>query len=600
MPRVLSLLPAIALALATLTSAQPLNDLTHLKTWPSGVRALINAPTAAAPAKTPNLLIVYATPNGNSAEWTLGGLLRTSPGSQALDWHYDIQHVLAQTRKFRDLDAADPKTARRIVLAVVQPDNKSWPAWRRAANEKSPSAADIAIKSIVQDLLNCAGPDATLILAGHSGGGSFITGYLNAHDPLPAQLQRIAYLDANYSYDDAQGHSRKLLAWLKSDPAARLISLAYDDREVTLEGKKIVSDTGGTFRATDRMAAGLGQRLSLSSSQSGLFSLRSDPADQVRLLVRQNPENLIWHTRLVEQNGLLYALTAGTPLEKQAGELGGWRNYSSYISAPLLQPGSKPLPEAPAPIHDLLAAWSNLPTPDREAKILAAAQSDSPSHLPAFLRPENFIPITVTATGPSGQSHTATFRVSADYFSLGTDSDFVRLPLIPATANAIAASLGCHLPTRKLVNDIYAAAPVQLEPRPLTKDRESLPTFLHHNLIIAGQLASTIQPTTKPTVPPLTAGHKKDLVLTPRLTEKPNSVAIYGWHRLNGQPIQPLYLGHTATYVDYSHGIRLIHGSVIVDGVPMQLSDVLANPELSPLISDEGPFTIPPLPSAVR
>ena len=38
--------------------------------------------------------------------------------------------------------------------------------------------------------------------------------------------------------------------------------------------------------------------------------------------------------------------------------------------------------------------------------------------------------------------------------------------------------------------------------------------------------------------------------------ERPNRVAIYGWHYLNGQPIQPTYAGHVDWYIDYSHGIR--------------------------------------------
>lgn len=38
----------------------------------------------------------------------------------------------------------------------------------------------------------------------------------------------------------------------------------------------------------------------------------------------------------------------------------------------------------------------------------------------------------------------------------------------------------------------------------------------------------------------LLAGHKKDLVLTRRLVGRPDRVAIYDWHRLDGRPIHPL------------------------------------------------------------
>src|SRR5205823_9676822 len=48
-----------------------------------------------------------------------------------------------------------------------------------------------------------------------------------------------------------------------------------------------------------------------------------------------------------------------------------------------------------------------------------------------------------------------------------------------------------------------------------------------------------------------------------------------------------LFNGHEATYADYSHGIRLIQQSMIVDGVDNSVSNVLTNPNLAGLLSDE-------------
>ena len=77
-------------------------------------------------------------------------------------------------------------------------------------------------------------------------------------------------------------------------------------------------------------------------------------------------------------------------------------------------------------------------------------------------------------------------------------------------------------------------------------------------------------------------------MITAQLATRPGKVAIYGWHQLNGQPIQPLYLGHEITYMDYSHGIRLVKQIMLVDGVPRSIQDVLKDPALCVLISDEG------------
>ena len=63
---------------------------------------------------------------------------------------------------------------------------------------------------------------------------------------------------------------------------------------------------------------------------------------------------------------------------------------------------------------------------------------------------------------------------------------------------------------------------------------------------------------------------------------------IYGWHRDEGDPIQPVYNGHSAGYADYSHGIRLISNTVILNGDSTRIDAILTNPELAVLLSHEG------------
>jgi hypothetical protein len=42
------------------------------------------------------------------------------------------------------------------------------------------------------------------MLTGHSGGGSFILGYLDAAKKIPSLVERIAFLEANYGYENGQ------------------------------------------------------------------------------------------------------------------------------------------------------------------------------------------------------------------------------------------------------------------------------------------------------------------------------------------------------------------------------------------------------------
>jgi hypothetical protein len=134
-----------------------------------------------------------------------------------------------------------------------------------------------------------------------------------------------------------------------------------------------------------------------------------------------------------------------------------------------------------------------------------------------------------------------------------------------------------------MVNDIWAAAPVQLDPRPLTEERESPMTFLQHHRIIEGQLAGVARGA-------FVAGIKKDVVVTNRLQERPDRVAIFGWHYPGGQPIQPLYVGHVDWYVDYSHGIRPVRRWMLVDGVRRPFDQILVDSLVLDLLSDEGPI----------
>lgn len=178
--------------------------------------------------------------------------------------------------------------------------------------------------------------------------------------------------------------------------------------------------------------------------------------------------------------------------------------------------------------------------------------------------------------------------VSGDYLSVGSDSDKLYTPLTPYTAQRIANKLHCILPTPTMVDAIYKAAQIKLAPSPIPPSpaMTTVPIFLQHSQTIATQRQGN-------NAKGLVAGHKKDVVITAKLPANPGKVAIYGWHKLDGAPIQPLYLGHTATWVDYSHGIRLVSRTIEIDGKRTDIRKVLADPELCQLLSNEGPITQP-------
>lgn len=210
----------------------------------------------------------------------------------------------------------------------------------------------------------------------------------------------------------------------------------------------------------------------------------------------------------------------------------------------------------------------------RDSLALAAFHS---GNVPDFWK--KFVPISCSVfDSTTDKTIKATYYVSPDYFLIGTDEDWARIPLTPMAAQAIADTLGCFLPTRKMVDDIYQAAQIKLSPMPLFAYRDSSVTMYHHHLIVEGQRKSKKG---------LIAGIKKDVVITATLHGKTDRVAIYGWHRLDGKPIQPLYTGHVNWYVDYSHGIRLVYRKVKVEGRWMDYTEILQDPILKALLCNE-------------
>ena len=238
-----------------------------------------------------------------------------------------------------------------------------------------------------------------------------------------------------------------------------------------------------------------------------------------------------------------------------------------------------PVKNAGAEVHtatafyQTVAAWKW-----RERDSLAKIEILS-GNIPSFLR--NFVRIHTSVTDSStGKIISAYYLAAPDYLSLGTDEVWARIPLTPMAAQVIADSFHCFLPTRKMVNDIYEQSVVKLAPVPMYAFRDSSVTMWQHHLIIEGQRKGKKG---------LIAGIKKDVVLSGKVTRdtKPDREAIYGWHKSDGKPIQPLYTGHINWWVDYSHGIRLIYRTVWVDGKPMDYTEVFKNPSLQKLLCDE-------------
>ncbi len=208
-------------------------------------------------------------------------------------------------------------------------------------------------------------------------------------------------------------------------------------------------------------------------------------------------------------------------------------------------------------------------------------------NIPNFLR--TLVPVS-TSKVINGTNYTLEYFVTPDYLALGNDSDYFLMPMTPVLAQKIANYLNCTLPTATMVDQIYSVSKIKLPPQPIPPDADmdKVPRFFQHNdsvkalrnpLLGAFPLGS------------LVGGTKKDVVIDKKIyswikSNIPKPVVIYGWHQLNGVPIQPTYNGHGETYADYSHGIRLVQRMAKINGAEISLIDILQDPVYFILISD--------------
>jgi hypothetical protein len=304
--------------LAGFVASPYLNEQVKTIEFSPEVRIQINAPAEEKFIPTgPTSLILYALPNGNTIEQTAGRRM-----SDGLDWHFNIQHIGAQTRRLREIMPGE-----NIVIVYLEAGGKSWPQWRRKFANSNELIARIV--DTVRNELRSFNPK--VILTGHSGGGSFVFGFLDGVETIPEYVTRISFLDSNYGYEDSSRHGDKLIEWLHRNPNFVLSVIAYDDRNIVLNGKRVVGPDGGTFRATHRMIDGLQKEIHFSFRQDSAIQRYAGLNNQIEFLIHTNPDTLILHTILVEKNGFLHGMTAGSPQEKDAGIFFGPTDYEKWI-----------------------------------------------------------------------------------------------------------------------------------------------------------------------------------------------------------------------------------------------------------------------------
>ncbi|MGQ0739190.1 MAG: hypothetical protein ACT4OJ_09045 [Bacteroidota bacterium] len=277
------------------------------------VKAAIDRPRFKKHKET--LVIFYALPNGNTTAQTMGKKMQ--PGD---DWHFDIQHIRAQTQFIR-LQLRN----KNVVVIYLENDYKSWPLWK----QKHPDFK-ILIPKIIDSLAGMiAARGKSIYLNGHSGGGSFIFGYLSGVGPIPATVKRISFLDSNYGYDSS--YYPAIRQWLKEIKGAALNVFAYNDSIALYNGKPPVSATGGTWYRGHLLLKHLQGDFLFSTAITDSLDIYRSADERVQFFFKTNPDRGIYHTQQVELNGFIHSVLCGTKHDSRKYRYYSSRAYSDLI-----------------------------------------------------------------------------------------------------------------------------------------------------------------------------------------------------------------------------------------------------------------------------
>jgi len=265
--------------------------------------------------KRKTIITFYALPNGNTTEQTMGK--RITPGD---DWHYDIQHIRAQTKFIRN-------AMKRVNFVVIYLENIfiSWPAWKRKHEDYR-----ILIPHFVDSLAGLIGGKQKVIyFNGHSGGGSFIFGYLSAVEIIPSQVRRISFIDSDYGYDSS--YYPKIRDWLKHNHRTFLNVFAYNDSIALYNGKPFVSPTGGTWYRSHLFLQHLAKDFTFTKSHTDSLVIYKSPDKRIQFFFKINTDQGIYHTQQVELNGFIHSVLCGTQKDSNKYKYYVKRDYDQFI-----------------------------------------------------------------------------------------------------------------------------------------------------------------------------------------------------------------------------------------------------------------------------
>jgi hypothetical protein len=477
-------------------------------------------------------------------------------------------------------------------------------------------------------------------LTGHSGGGAALNVLMQAMGAQPGVLG-FEYFDATYG--QRQQPNARMLAALRTwiDAAiGRDLALAGGSagdaarQRLDAGGGHVRicfiagSGTDPTARAADRLMAACLQTLVPDAGLRALMRQRyraqlvADPRRVGHSLVARTFGGRLLADPADDLSPDAQDLPAAAPPraparghgfsegEEEWGEEEGgagtagvaWQSRAEVVSAKMLRAPDR-ADDAPTGA-EFIRSLGNRQGEERENRIFEQLRA---GNMPASLR--TFYAVRTTAKDRAGNEKEIEYWVTPDVLMIGSESESVRIPVDPVTAQRLADHFRCLLPTARMVEQIYQAATkkqvfiyggyadtprahLQIASSAYLDHSRKIDAKLHHGQVLSAVLG-------------LTAGHKKELVITDNyFREGKAKLAYYGAHDSKGKPTEvgeidkkkirdKASVAHAPWYVDYSHGVRLVWPKMKVAGAERDVAEVLRHTDDCLLLAREGLITSP-------
>lgn len=120
---------------------------------------------------------------------------------------------------------------------------------------------------------------------------------------------------------------------MQRDKKNNLFVLAYNDSIVIYNGKPLVSPTGGTWYRSRLMQRKISEVFPFKTIADTAFIDHQALNGRIKIILKENPNGLIYHTVQVEKNGFIFSLLSNTKFDKRKYfTYFGDRAYEKHIS----------------------------------------------------------------------------------------------------------------------------------------------------------------------------------------------------------------------------------------------------------------------------